>query len=141
MRWQVARERSRQGDGLAASEGGPVGRFGVIIPAEEVFWKARALLKLRSSSIRKPRQNLAQIRFYEGRQPGLGTRFVAELMACVEYVCETPHRFPIVRAPEFRRLSLKRFPFAIIFREPGDGVQIIAVTPHRRRPGYWRNWL
>lgn len=82
---------------------------------------------------------LAQIKYYEDRKPGLGARYVAEVMAALDYVVETPHRFPVIRKPALRRLGLKRFPFAIYFRELDSVVQVVAIAPHRRQPAYWRD--
>lgn len=82
-------------------------------------------------------EHLQQVAYYEAQQPGLGARYLAEVTAALEYICEAPHRFPIARPPALRRLGLKRFPFTIFFRELSDVVQVVAVAPHRRRPGYW----
>lgn len=82
-------------------------------------------------------EHLSQVVYYESRQRGLGARYLAEVTAAVAVICDAPHRFPIVHAPMLRRLSLKRFPFAIYFRERDGIVVVAAVAPHRRRPGYW----
>ena len=37
--------------------------------------------------------------------------------------------------PEHRRLGLRRFPFALIYRLKSSKVQIVAVAHRRRRPG------
>lgn len=82
-------------------------------------------------------EHLQQVAYYEGQQAGLGARYLAEVAAALEYISEAPHRFPIARPPALRKLSLKRFPFTIFFRELSGVVQIVAIAPHRRRPGYW----
>lgn len=82
-------------------------------------------------------EHLKQVTYYEVQQPGLGARYLAEVTAALEYICEAPHRFPIARPPALRKLVLKRFPFTIFFRELSGMVQVVAVAPHRRRPGYW----
>ena len=82
-------------------------------------------------------EHLKQVAYYEAQQTGLGARYLAEVTAALEYICEAPHRFPIARPPALRRLGLKRFPFTNFFREMSGVVQVVAVAPHRRRPGYW----
>ena len=86
-------------------------------------------------------EHLKQVAYYEAQQAGLGARYLAEVTAALEHICETPHRFPIARPPALRRLCLKRFPFTIFFRELSGLVQVVAVAPHRRRPGYWSGWF
>ncbi|MHB1282812.1 MAG: type II toxin-antitoxin system RelE/ParE family toxin [Metallibacterium scheffleri] len=82
-------------------------------------------------------EHLKQVAYYEAQQTGLGARYLAEVNAALEYICEAPLRFPIARPPALRRLGLRRFPFTIFFRELSGVVQVVAVAPHRRRPGYW----
>src|SRR5258706_2857142 len=41
-------------------------------------------------------------------------------------------------APTFlRRLVLRRFPVSIFYRELANAIHVVAVAPHKRRPGYW----
>jgi hypothetical protein len=39
--------------------------------------------------------------------------------------------------PEIRRVSLRRFPYGVLFTVTPESIEIIAVMHHRRRPGYW----
>lgn len=61
---------------------------------------------------------------------------MAEVDRAVERIEEAPRRWPPYLAGT-RRYLLRRFPFFIAFRESGEGVQVVAVTHARRRPGYW----
>jgi mRNA-degrading endonuclease RelE of RelBE toxin-antitoxin system len=40
--------------------------------------------------------------------------------------------------PLWRRLSLKVFPYRIIYRIEGSEIVVYALAHVRRRPGYWR---
>ena len=40
-----------------------------------------------------------------------------------------------------KRLLLRRFPYAVIVRERGTEVVVIAFAHTSRRPGYWRGRL
>ena len=82
-------------------------------------------------------EHLKQVAYYEAQQPGLGARYLAEVTTALGYIGEAPHRFSVARPPALRKLGLKRFPFTILFREMAGAVQVVAVAPHRRRPGYW----
>ena len=75
--------------------------------------------------------------FYEDRVPGLGEQFLNE----VEYACSRlgEHQALGPRLdPEHRRLGLRRFPFALIYRVKTSKVQVIAVAHDRRKPEYWK---
>ena len=82
---------------------------------------------------------LEAIAYYEDRRAGLGATFIAEFEHIVARVVEAPDRYPIARAPDVRRTRLRRFPFALLFRRLGDGIQVLAVAHDRRRPAYWQN--
>ena len=60
---------------------------------------------------------LEAVAYYEQRQPGLGASFLAEFESALAQVCESPHRYPIERKPDIRRIRLTRFPFMVLFRE------------------------
>lgn len=38
-----------------------------------------------------------------------------------------------------RSTLLRRFPFSLIYALESDGILIVSVAHHRRRPGYWRS--
>ncbi|MGH6931682.1 MAG: hypothetical protein ACREEE_04545, partial [Dongiaceae bacterium] len=75
--------------------------------------------------------------FYESRRPGLGLAFVAEVERAAKLIVLRP----TAGAPtgtRFRRILVRRFPFAIIYRQLDGVIQIIAVAHLHRNPGYWR---
>lgn len=82
-----------------------------------------------------------QVVYYDARAEGLGRRYHASFRAALLRVCEAPHRYKVVQTPDIRRAFLRGFPFSIIFREAGDSIQVLAVAPHRKRPGYWSGRL
>jgi toxin ParE1/3/4 len=82
-------------------------------------------------------EHLAEVAFYESRRKGLGSRYLASFNAAMERVCRDPKQFRIECEPDFRRIPLRGFPFAIIYRDVGGQIQILAVAHQRRRPGYW----
>ena len=77
-----------------------------------------------------------QVAYYEARSPGLGRRYHAAFRSALLRVCEAPDRYKVIQAPDIRLTCLRGFPFSLIYRAV-DVVHVLAVAPHRKRPGYW----
>ena len=81
--------------------------------------------------------------WYEAQRPGLGEEFIDEANRTLEFIERHPRvGRPIPRSNSergMRRVSMNRFPYAVIYRERGDVVQVVAFAHHRRKPGYWRS--
>jgi plasmid stabilization system protein ParE len=74
--------------------------------------------------------------YYSDIRLELGSGFLNELDAAFDRIAADPLQFAEVR-PGIRRLSLDRFPYGVYYRVPdAETVRIIAVTHHRRRPGF-----
>jgi toxin ParE1/3/4 len=78
-----------------------------------------------------------QVNYYEERLAGLGARYHSATMHAIGRACNTPQRFKVVRSPNIRKVSLRGFPFSVVYREVDSVVQILAVAHHRRDPEYW----
>ena len=79
---------------------------------------------------------LAEIGYLEMRVPGLGRRFHAEVRKAENELARFPQSAPEV-APGIRKHPLRKFPFSILYSIEKDGLLILAVAHHRRRPRYW----
>ena len=83
--------------------------------------------------------------WYESNQPGLADHFLREVEQKLTLIREHPAAFPILqgvpRELEIRRSILHRFPYGLIFVELEDEIQILALSHHRRQPGYWLDRL
>jgi len=76
--------------------------------------------------------------WYLERSPHAAQRFVEELAQALDLITQAPDRWP--RGPEdTRRILLRRFPFAVVYREEQSVIQVVAVAHGRRKPGYWRD--
>jgi plasmid stabilization system protein ParE len=73
--------------------------------------------------------------WYEERQAGLGADFIGAVRSKIGMILEAPGRWAIRSGT--RRVLLGQFPYAIVYRELGDEVEIVAVAHLRRRPTYW----
>ena len=78
-----------------------------------------------------------QIGYYEERRAGLGRRYHLAMLRAIKLACSAPGRFKIARPPNLRKVSLRGFPFAVIYREVDSMVQVLAIAHHRRAPNYW----
>ena len=82
----------------------------------------------------------SSVSWYHQRSATAALKFVAELDRATDLIVESPTRWP---AGEYgtRKFVLKRFPFAVIYREKETVIQILAVAHGHRRPSYWKNRL
>lgn len=94
----------------------------------------------------KPRQisepaslELAEaVRWYEERRPGWGARLFDAVSQALDLIEQFPESGSLQR-PAVRRLSVRGFPFSVVYRVRPDDVSVIAVAHAKRRPGYWKN--
>ena len=78
----------------------------------------------------------AAVRSGEERTRGLGAELKAETQRITQILSEVP----LIGEPvgkSYRRMPLRRFPFALIYRIDGDRLRIMAFAHRRKRPGYW----
>lgn len=82
------------------------------------------------------REFLAEVAYYHTEEPSLGARFVAAVESAIARALALP--FSGAPAPKStRRVFVRGFPFALVYRPEPDGILIFAVTHHSRRPEYW----
>jgi toxin ParE1/3/4 len=79
---------------------------------------------------------LHEVEYYSSARTGTGVRF----QAAVEAALERAARHPLGGAPSpkgTRSVLVKGFPFSVVYRANELELLVVAVAPHRRRPGYW----
>ena len=76
--------------------------------------------------------------WHEGKRPGLGLQFLADLDYVMKRIAAAPLQFPEIR-PGVRRGLLKRFPYSVYFSADDEQVEIIAVLHQHRHPYTWSN--
>lgn len=84
------------------------------------------------------REFLAEVAYYDEAQVGEGARFIA----AVEQATARALAFPLAGSPSVagtRRMHVRDFPFAVVYRPERDGIAVFAVAHSSRRPGYWRS--
>ena len=75
--------------------------------------------------------------WYEEQRPGLGTEFLSEIDRAIDRAARAPFRGKPV-ANDVRRVSARRFPYAVYYRVRDDGLVILAVFHGRRDPLAWQ---
>jgi plasmid stabilization system protein ParE len=73
--------------------------------------------------------------WYDERSPGLGLRLVLAVRAKADEIAEAPHRWPLTAGT--RRVLMGRFPYALVYREVAEEIEIVAVAHLKRRSAYW----
>ncbi len=79
---------------------------------------------------------LHEIEYYSSARTGTGVRF----QVAVEAAIERAARHPLGGAPlsnGTRSVLVKGFPFSVVYRANDQELLVVAIAPHRRRPGYW----
>lgn len=79
-------------------------------------------------------------KFYEGRSPGLGHRFLREFDAAIGEIQSFPKRWAVIEGC-FRCYTMRRFPFGIYYQASDDELHVLVVKHHSRHPDYWRHRL
>jgi plasmid stabilization system protein ParE len=79
---------------------------------------------------------LNEIGYLELRAKGLGRRFFAEVRRAENLIAQFPESAEEIR-PGIRTHILQKFRYSLIYSIEKDGLHILAVAHHSRRPGYW----
>ena len=79
---------------------------------------------------------LREVEYYSEARSGAGVRF----QAAVEVAVSLAARHPLGGAPSpngTRSILVRGFPFSVVYRPSSQEVLVVAIAPHRKRPGYW----
>jgi plasmid stabilization system protein ParE len=78
--------------------------------------------------------------WYASKNPSAAEAFIDELDAAIEQIAEFPDSGSLYLSGT-RRYVMRRFPFAVIYREKKPTVEVVAVAHGHRKPGYWKKRL
>lgn len=79
---------------------------------------------------------LDEIGYLESRAKGLGRRFFAEIRRAESIIAEFPESGQEIR-PGIRKTMVRKFRHSLIYAVEKEGLLILVVAHHARRPGYW----
>ncbi len=82
----------------------------------------------------------AAFEWYFLRSEFVASRFAEEMNRAIVMISDAPGRWPTANRGT-RKFLLKRFPFAVFYREVPYGIQVLAIVHGRRKPGYWKSRL
>ncbi len=83
-------------------------------------------------------QELTEVaRYYEAQAPGLGRDFLTEFDRTLAFLLQFPGAGRALPDGS-RRVSLRRFPYHLIYWVEQHRVLLLAIAHQRRRPGYWQ---
>lgn len=83
------------------------------------------------------REFLAEVRYHNQTQAGLGGRFAAIEEATARALIY-PDAGSLSTATNTRRVMLKNFLFSLHYRHEQEGIVIFAIANHLRSPNYWQ---
>jgi len=75
--------------------------------------------------------------YYEGKQQGLSTRFLLEILTTYNKIRENPQHYSFIsskRKNKLRDIRLQNFPYLVIFDITDDTVTVYAVFNSNRKP-------
>lgn len=75
--------------------------------------------------------------WYEQRRIGLGRDFMGELERVLGEIAANPVRYGLSEA-DIREGLLRRFPYAIYYRQLSDRIRVLAVFHTSRNPSGWQ---
>ena len=74
--------------------------------------------------------------WYDAREPAITVRFVQALQTAFESIVRSPRSFECA-IRDYRRASLKGFPYSVYFRDEADVITVYCVVHHARHPFTW----
>ena|SRR5664280_240266 len=80
---------------------------------------------------------LSALAWYLDQSPIAAQEFEGAVRQAIERIREAPQRWPFYFS-NFRKYTLRQFPFAIVYQESLLEIVIFAVAHGRRKPGYWK---
>jgi plasmid stabilization system protein ParE len=78
--------------------------------------------------------------WYEAQRHGLGDSFFLATEECLERIRRMPEAYAILLG-DARRVLVRRYPYAIIYRIRPDRIVIVAVVHTHRHPAQWEKWV
>ncbi|MGD9889612.1 MAG: type II toxin-antitoxin system RelE/ParE family toxin [Halothiobacillaceae bacterium] len=74
--------------------------------------------------------------WYESKIPGLGFEFARAADAAIASACRHPQSYMRIDG-DFRRVLLRKFPYALIYLPSPDELLVVAFFHQQREPGTW----
>jgi toxin ParE1/3/4 len=79
-------------------------------------------------------------RYYESREPGLGSDLLGEVERALDQILTNPEASQKI-GRRVRRKPLWRFPYNLVYAVYAERIRIVAFAHQKRRPFYWQERL
>ena len=93
-------------------------------------------MKIRIEAAAIAELHVARDYYLEQASLSIATRFLTQVDHAVALLTQYPELGTPV-SKTLRRLSLKQFPYALIYQLSPELLTVLAVAHQHRRPGYW----
>jgi toxin ParE1/3/4 len=80
------------------------------------------------------------IGYFDGLSPARADRFIDAIEAAISDIRTYPQVGPVT-SRSVRQRVVHAFPYSVLYVDTPAEIIIVAVAPHKRRPGYWRKRL
>ena len=80
---------------------------------------------------------LRQVEYYAAISPRLAERYDRAVHTAEMQAASAPEAWPRFKH-RTRRVVDRRFKFSLVYLHSDDEIWVVAVSPMRRRPGYWK---
>jgi len=80
------------------------------------------------------------IAYYDEQVAGLGDRFIADVEGLIAQIRRYPESGRVV-SRNLRKRVLRIFKHNVFYVDAPGEIIVVAVAPHKRKPGYWRKRL
>lgn len=77
-------------------------------------------------------------KYYESQSKGLGFRYLFEVEKGLTHILEFPDSGSPLVYKQIRRYFLNYFPFALVYKNDPETIEILAIMHLSRKPGYWK---
>ena len=84
------------------------------------------------------REYLTALAWYRERSLIAAINFESAFDQAVARIRKAPLRWPVYSA-DFRKYTLRQFPFSIVYQDFSSEIVVFAVAHGRRKPRYWRD--
>lgn len=83
---------------------------------------------------------LAEVLYYSESEAGSGAKFASAFEQALTIAAQFPLAGPSGPG-ETRKVMVKDFPVSVFYLMENEGIVVVAVAHHSRRPGYWMDRL
>ncbi|MEM1295904.1 MAG: type II toxin-antitoxin system RelE/ParE family toxin [Verrucomicrobiota bacterium] len=74
--------------------------------------------------------------WYDEKSSKAGDNFIDEFNALIGEICQNPERWPPFYSERFRKATMRRFPYQVIYRISEKQITVMIIRHEKRRRSY-----